>query len=112
MLSKLGRTEDASRLDRELLERIHRSFDSGARDRSLNFAEAQIHAIMGRKTEAMSSLRNALGAPFIRSVFLRRNPLFENLHTEPEFWSLIAEVESTLAKIRHDIDELRAELAE
>ena len=111
-LTKLGRTEDASRLDRQLLERIHRSFDSGARDRTLHSVEAQIHAIMGRKTEAMLSMRNALDGRWFRSVFLRQNPLLENLYTEPEFWTLIAEVETTLAKIRQDIDELRAGLAE
>ena len=112
VLTKLGRTVDARRLERRLLERIHWSFESGARDRTLYLAEAQIHAIMGRNTEAMLSLRNALDGQFIRSVYLRRNPLLENLHTEPEFWSLIAEVETTLATIRQDIEALRAGLAE
>ena len=112
VLSNLGRTEDASKLERRLLERIHWSFESDARDRTLYLAEAQIHAIMGRKAEAMLSLRNALDGQFIRSVYLRRNPLLENLHTEPEFWLLIAEVESTLAEIRQDIDAVRAGLAE
>ncbi len=58
------------------------------------YVEAQIQAIEGRTTEALATLRKwRKFDPFLFS-YVRREPFFENLHDEPEFWQIVAEVEA------------------
>ena len=59
----------------------------------------KIHALRGDKQKALSALRQAIDEGW-RSLWrysLKQNPILESLHGEPEFQSMVAEIEADMA---------------
>jgi adenylate cyclase len=76
------------------------------------YKKAQFHAIENRPAEALKMLRAWTDHGTAIFTYVRWDPLLENLHGNPEFEALVAEVEAELANIRKQFHDGQAELAQ
>ncbi len=64
------------------------------------YAEAQFHAIEGRKSEALATLRDWRENDEAIFTYIKFDPFLQNLRHESEFQVIVAEIESELADVR------------
>ncbi|MCH7982040.1 MAG: hypothetical protein IID59_11100 [Proteobacteria bacterium] len=64
------------------------------------YAEAQFHAIEGRKSEALATLRDWRENDAAIFNYLKTDPFLQNLRHESKFQVIVAEIESELADVR------------
>jgi hypothetical protein len=74
--------------------------------------QAQYYAIEGRTAEALDKLRTWLDYGVYIFTYIKWDPFLESLRGDPEFESIVAEVEVELAEIRVQYHEKQAALAE
>jgi tetratricopeptide (TPR) repeat protein len=98
VLSKIGEQEQADLL-------LNRSFQHIQTLPRLGFygywvADVQIHALRGDKQKALSTLRQAIDEGWRNSwrYFLKHDPTLESLHDEPEYQTMVAEIEADMAE--------------
>lgn len=72
------------------------------------YLEAEIQAINGLTAEALATLRKWREFDPYQFSYVRRDPFFENLHGEPEFWQIVADLETDLAELRAEIAAIEA----
>jgi tetratricopeptide (TPR) repeat protein len=62
-------------------------------------ADVQIYALQGKKQEVLSALRRAIDQGWRRLwwYYLKQDPTLESLHDEPEFQTMVAEIEADMA---------------
>jgi len=99
----------AALIEREIAD--HRQkVDSagGAGNQQLLYREAELLAIEGRLDEAIAALRRWQSFDPALFNYLKSNPFLTSLHGEAEFWQIVAEVETELAKIRQQVEAARS----
>ena len=91
-------------IEREISAR-RQEFDSvgGTGDHQLLYREAELLAIEGRVDAAIAALRRWQSFDPEQFNYLKTDPFLASLHGEAEFWQIVAEVETELAKIRQQI---------
>ena len=96
--------EMAALIEREIAAR-RQKFDSvgGAGDHQLLYREAELLAIEGRVDAAIAALRRWQRFDPEQFNYLKSDPFLDSLHDEAEFWQIVAEVETGLAKIRQQV---------
>jgi TolB-like protein/DNA-binding winged helix-turn-helix (wHTH) protein/Tfp pilus assembly protein PilF len=97
VLSKAGENEQANLLlDRSLqyIQTLPRLGEAG-----YGIADVEIYALQGKKQKALSALRQAIdeGWRALWWYYLNYNPNLESLHDEPEYQSMVAEIEADMA---------------
>ncbi len=96
--------EMAALIEREIAAR-RQKFDSvgGTGDHQLLYREAELLAIEGRVDAAIAALRRWQSFDPQQFNYLKSDPFLIGLHDEAEFWQIVAEVETGLAKIRQQV---------
>jgi hypothetical protein len=97
VLSKAGDQGHADLLLNRSLQYIQTRPRLG--DAGYGIADVQIYALQGDKQKALSALRWAIDEGW-RSMwwyFLKHDPTLESLHDEPEYQSMVAEIEADMA---------------
>ena len=100
--------EIAALIEREIAD--HRQkVDSvgGTGSHQLLYREAELLAIEGRVDEAIAALRRWQSFDPEQFNYLKSDPFLISLHGEAEFWQIVAEVETELAKIRQQVEAAR-----
>ena len=102
---KLGRDAEGDEiavLIEKTLGKLRRSAtERGAQgDDYYLYAEAQFHAIGGRKDEALKTLRRWKERDPGIFTYIKRDPYFEPLHGDLRFQQIVAEIEAELANVR------------
>jgi tetratricopeptide (TPR) repeat protein len=95
----LIRTGERERAER-LLENTLVFVQSDSRlSRGFQVADARIYALRGEKQKALSALRRAVDEGWRRLwwYYLERDPTLESLRDEPEYQSMVAEIEADMA---------------
>ncbi len=65
---------------------------------------ARIHALHGEKDEALRWLKEAIARGVRNPLWLRRDPLLENLRDDPRFQQLLAELDAEVARMRERVE--------
>ena len=76
------------------------------------YKQAQYHAIEGRRAEALEKLRTWVGQRVNIFTYIKWDPFLETLRGDPEFETIVAEVEAELAKVRVQYHARQVKLAE
>lgn len=84
-------------LDKE--QQLFRSLGARA-DHLPSYAEVQFHAIEGRKSEALATLRDWRENDEAIFNYLKTDPFLQSLRHESKFQVIVAEIESELADVR------------
>jgi tetratricopeptide (TPR) repeat protein len=98
VLSKTGEQEHADLLLNRSLGHIQTRPRLGGS--GYGIADVQIYALQGEKQKALSALRQAIDEGW-RSLWrysLKLDPNLESLHDEPEFQTMVAEIEADMAE--------------
>ena len=97
-LSKIGEQERADLLLDRSLQHIQTVPRLGWDGHGI--ADVQIYALQGEKQKALAALRQAIdeGWRTLWWYYLKRDPVLESLHDEPEFQAIIAEIEADMAE--------------
>jgi tetratricopeptide (TPR) repeat protein len=95
ILSKTGEQEQADLLLDRSLQQIQRRPRLGRR--GYGIADVQIYALQGEKQKALSALREAIDEGWRAEWWWLHRPNVESLHDEPEFQSMVAEIEADMA---------------
>ncbi len=108
VLQQTGENELASKILEKGLEVIQVSERLGGF--GYRVADAQIYALLGRKHEALSSLRQAYdaGPGFYWRYYLGYDPNLASLRDEPEFQALAAELRADMAAQLERVREMEA----
>jgi len=72
----------------QALETLNRAFSQAAEDPELRFRAAVVYSQLGDRSQAISSLENAVAGGFSRAM-IRDSPNFDSLQTEPKFIRLL-----------------------
>jgi tetratricopeptide (TPR) repeat protein len=75
-----------------------------------SYAKVQFHAIEGRTQQALAELRFWRENDKAIFTYVKTDPFLENLHGEPEFQAIVAEIEAELAEVRAQYHANRVEL--
>jgi len=80
-------------------ERESGHFYFGENRTSVLCSDVQIYALQGEKQKALAALRQAIdeGWRTMWWYYLQREPNLESLHGEPEFQTMVAEIEADMA---------------
>lgn len=101
---KLGEKQHAETLLRKC-EAFIGSRDDGTRRATYREQRVQIHALMGRKEEALKALRQAIDDGFrVHSKLFLLDPTIDSLRDDPRFIAMVKEISD-------DIDRMRRALA-
>jgi tetratricopeptide (TPR) repeat protein len=97
VLSKAGEQERADLLlNRSLgqIQTLPRLGEGGYR-----ISDVRIYALQGDKQRALSALRQAVNEGWrnLWWYYLKRDPILESLHDEPEYQAMVAEIEADMA---------------
>jgi TolB-like protein/DNA-binding winged helix-turn-helix (wHTH) protein/lipoprotein NlpI len=95
ILSKTGEQEQADLLLDRSLQQIQRRPRLGRR--GYGIADVQIYALQGEKQKALSALREAIDEGWRAEWWWLHRPNVESLHDEPEFQSMVEEIETDMA---------------
>jgi tetratricopeptide (TPR) repeat protein len=97
VLSKTGEQEHADLLLNRSFQRIQTLPRLGWDGYWI--ADVDIFALRGEKQKALSALRQAIdeGWRLVWWYFLKRDPILESLHDEPEYQAMVAEIEADMA---------------
>jgi tetratricopeptide (TPR) repeat protein len=96
ILSKTGEQEQADLLLDRSLQQIQRRPRLGRR--GYGIADVQIYALQREKQKALSALREAIDEGWRYGWWWRlQKPDLESLHDEPEFQTMVAEIEADMA---------------
>ena len=93
VLWKQGRQDEARPILSEAKEAARRALDRGSESAYDRYYLAQVAAIEGSKEEAFRWLEDAIGSGWVNYRWSARDPLLENLHGEPRFQQMMADLE-------------------
>jgi adenylate cyclase len=107
-LQETGRRDCSSRLLREIQRILEGLPEQG--HRSFGFLDVEVYARLGEKRRALDALRASVDAGLRMNWWLQlaRSPHTVSLRNDPEFQSIIAEVEADMAAQRARLRELEA----
>lgn len=94
-LQQTGNSEHAADLIRDIQLSVDAQLSRGVLSTDLDgprVLQAQLYAMSGNSTEAIESLRGLFEDGFSEVGYLRASPYFDNLRSDPEFISLVAEM--------------------
>ena len=80
--------------------------EGGGQDSAILQEISAIHAIQNNKEESLKWLRKAIDAGWRDYRLAKIDPWFENLHGEPEFEALMAEVKAKVDSMRARVEEM------
>jgi non-specific serine/threonine protein kinase len=108
LLWEMGEQAEAKKLFAQSLALDESDLEAGNQS-SLPLTDiARIHTIQGNHEEALHWLRRAVSAGFLQLDF----PYWTNLHSEPQFQQMKAEVDARVAEMRRRVEDLEKEWEE
>ena len=106
VLGKMGHQGEAQDLFDQSLKLNQKWIDQGDERSNVRREMALIHAAQGNKEEALHWLQEAINAGWWGYFWDEKSPLFENLHGEPRFQQMMAEVRAKVDKMRKRVEEM------
>lgn len=100
---------EAQELFDQSLKLNQKRIEEGDEDFGVRREIAFIHAAQGNKEEALRWLQQAINAGWWGYFWDEKNPLFENLHDEPRFQQMMAEVRAKVDKMRKKVKAMEEE---
>ncbi len=111
-----GNSQKANHLNETIVAEMNRIRDgyaaAGVEDEYFLYVEAEIQAINGQKEEALATLQKWRQTDPHQFNYVRRDPFFEALHGQPEFWQIVSDVEADLAELRAVINTAKIQTEE
>ena len=111
ILWKDEQRDEAQKLFNLSLELSQKRIEQGNEDYFFYYDIAAIHAIQGNKEEAYIWLQKAIDFGWREYKLAQRDPWFENLHSEPRFQQMIAEIKAMIDEMRQRVEEMEREEA-
>ncbi len=102
---KTGLHEEAGQLLTEGLAKAQKKLEQGDERSGLRYEMAAISAIQGKKKQAYEWLRKAIDAGWRDYRLGSIDPLFENLHGDEQFKTMMAEVKAMVDEMRKRLQE-------
>jgi TolB-like protein/lipoprotein NlpI len=104
ILGKMGHQDEAQDLFDQSLKLNQKWIDQGNERSDVRREMALIYAAQGNKEEALHWLQEAINAGWWGYFWDEKIPLFENLHAEPRFQQMMAEVRAKVDKMRKRVE--------
>jgi tetratricopeptide (TPR) repeat protein len=108
-LWQMGDRSAAEKWLSKRLERDQQWLEDGDESYLSPLAIAYVHSVRGEKDEALRWLQQAIDRGWVQYGQAQRNPLFENLHDDPRFQQMMAEVKIRADAMLRRVEEIERE---